>query len=102
MKKLKLNILIDKTLRLKLIKTEFFKKILKSNLQNNNLPLYKKNYINFILTSRNKSKLRASRRLNTCLITGSRHSITHKTNFSRQQNKRFIILNKLDNLRIFK
>ncbi len=101
MKKIKLNILLDKLLRTKLVEREYLYKLQKSILQNNNINFLKKNYILFNLNRLRGGKLKTTRNINTCLVTGSRHSIINNSNFCRQQNKRFIINNKLDNIKIF-
>ena len=100
MKKINVNILTDRVLRIKLIRQEFLYKIIKGILQNNNITSYRKNYYNTLLTTLNSGKKKLSRRKATCLITGSRHSITQTTNFCRQQNKRLIILNRYSNIKV--
>ena len=49
MKKIKLNIIKDRVLRIRFIRSEIFYKITKSVLQNNNVINLKKNYFFFLL-----------------------------------------------------
>ena len=51
MKKININILTDKILRIRLVKIEYKYKIYKSILQNNNLRFYKKYYIQNVLNT---------------------------------------------------
>jgi len=101
MKKLKINILKDKSLRVRLIKAEIFYKISKSLVQNNNIDLLKKNYFFFFLKKNTTGRIKSSRKKNTCIVTGSRHSVIGKFGVCRQQIKRLIISNKVDNIKIF-
>ena len=100
MRKISINITTEKILKLNLIKFEYKYKILKSILQNNNTPLWRKSYTQNLFYKLTKGKVKFSRSINTCLVTGSRHSITRLTSFSRQQNKRFFFTNHYNGFKI--
>jgi len=100
MRKININIVTEKMLKIKLIKIENKYKIYKSIIQNNNIFFFRKYYIQNLLIKLSKGKLKSTRSINTCLITGSRHSITRLTNFSRQQNKRFFFTNQYNNFKV--
>lgn len=101
MKKININIITDKVLRIRLVQSEYRYKILKSILQNNNIIFLKKYYIQTIFNKFSSGKKKINRVNNTCLLTGSTHSVIHKTNFNRQQNKRFIFNNQYNSLKNF-
>lgn len=101
MKKKKLNIISDNVIRLKSISCEWRYKIFKSILQNNNLKNLKRNYAGYLLYNYIKKNFKKTKQKSTCILSGSRHSLIHKTNFCRQQNKRLIIAGRLDNLKIY-
>jgi ribosomal protein S14 len=93
------NILKEKILRMNLHKKEIFQKILKSISQNNNINNNIKVYAAFIQKKSKKLNTISSRRHRICLITGKYSGILKGFSFSRYTLKRFILDNKLTNVK---
>jgi ribosomal protein S14 len=93
------NILEEKIKVLNLKKKEIYFKILKSILQNNNIPFYIKNYSKFNLIKLNNSKSSISKKNKICLYSGKRKSIISAFNFSRYKVKSLILGNRLSNFK---
>lgn len=93
------NILKEKLIIANLEKKEFFRKILKSISQNNNISNKLKIYANYILMKKNKKNCLISRRHKICLFTGRRGGLFKNTNFSRIKFKNLILNNKYTNVK---
>ena len=93
------NILKEKITRFNLQRGEIFLKILKSINQNNNISNITKIYSIHTIKNFMKHKLYSSRKHKTCLYTGQRSGVLKGFNFSRYQIKKFILTNKLTNLK---
>lgn len=100
MKKKKINILIQKNKKLKLLKNEYLLKICKSFIRCNNVNNLKKNYISMILNKFYKNvKKQETKIKKTCIVTGKRRGMLSMFNTSRNVIRNFMIYNKIDNLK---
>lgn len=74
-------------------------KILKSVRQNNNINNNIKIYVGYILAKKALKNNLLSRKHKICLLTAKRSGILKGFNFSRYTLKKFILTNKLTNLK---
>jgi ribosomal protein S14 len=93
------NIIKERIIRKNLTKKDILYKIIKSISQNNNINNNIKIYLNYILKKKNSRNNILSRKHKVCLYTGKRSGILKGFNFSRYTVKRFILENKLTNLK---
>jgi len=93
------NILKERIIRKNLTKRDIFIKILKSINQNNNISNFIKIYANYTLNGKAHKNGILSRKHKVCLYTGKRNGVLKGFNFSRYTLKKFILTNKLTNLK---
>lgn len=92
----------EKLIRLNNLKKELFTKILKSILQNNNIVIKKKLYVNYILNKKtNLKNTTISKKNKICLATARRHGMFKNFSFCRHKVKDLVLMNKFTNLKNF-
>lgn len=89
----------EKLIIINLKKKEFFRKILKSIGQNNNITNITRVYTNFIYMKKNKKSCFISKKHKICLYTGRRGGLFKNTSFSRIKFKNLILNNKFTNIK---
>lgn len=93
------NILKEKLILINLEKREFYRKILKSISQNNNVKGGIRVYANYVLIKKDKKSCFLSRKHKICLFTGRRGGLFKHSNFSRIKFKNLILNNKYTNFK---
>jgi len=93
------NILKEKIKILDLKKKQIYFKLIKSILQNNNIPFYIKNYSKLNINKLTNHNLKLTRKNKVCLYSGKRKSVVFGFNFSRYKIKNLITSNKLNNFK---
>jgi ribosomal protein S14 len=93
------NIIKERIIRKNLANKDIFTKILKSISQNNNITNNIKIYTNYILKKKMIKNSVLSKKHKICLYTGKRSGILKGFNFSRYTLKKFILTNRLTNLK---